>query len=199
VGGRGVVEEAQKRSLQAGVGGTAAKGNNADAQTDRGPFATGHIQEGERQSSSVDEIRVSQMKPESGNDRTKLRIDPYDAVAITVRPATIGPNPLANRRGWCESRVNMSATIVRAKRQTTLPEDVCQAAGIRIRDQVDWRFQDGEIRGRKLVPAPAKAQTVRPVKFKDLLILPQDIEVDFNRLDQELRAAREERDEQLLG
>jgi hypothetical protein len=93
----------------------------------------------------------------------------------------------------------MSATIVRAKRQTTLPEDVCQAAGIRIRDQVDWRYQDGEIRGRKLVPASAKAQTVRPVKFKDLLILPQDIEVDFGGLDQEFRASRDERDEQLLG
>ncbi len=93
----------------------------------------------------------------------------------------------------------MSATIVRAKRQTTLPEDVCQAAGIRIRDQVDCRYQDGEIRGRKLAPVPVKAHKVRPVKFKDLLILPQNIEVDFEVLDQELRAAREERDEQLLG
>ena len=93
----------------------------------------------------------------------------------------------------------MSATIVRAKRQTTLPEDVCQAAGIRIRDQVDWRYQDGEIRGRKLVPAPGKAKIVRPVKFKDLLILPQDIAVDFDQWDQQLRKEREERDEHLLG
>ncbi len=89
--------------------------------------------------------------------------------------------------------------MVRAKRQTTLPEDVCNAAGIRIRDQVDWRYQDGEIRGRKLVPAPVKAEKVRPVKFKDLLVLPQDLEVDFGGLDQEFRAARDERDEQLLG
>ena len=93
----------------------------------------------------------------------------------------------------------MSATVVRAKRQTTLPEDVCQAAGIRIRDQVDWRFENGEIRGRKLVPTLDKAQTVRPVKFKDLLILPQDIEVDFDEWDRQIRKEREERDEHLLG
>jgi bifunctional DNA-binding transcriptional regulator/antitoxin component of YhaV-PrlF toxin-antitoxin module len=93
----------------------------------------------------------------------------------------------------------MSATIVRAKRQTTLPEDVCRAAGIQTRDQVDWRYEDGEIRGRKLISASAKAQSVRPVKVKDLLIFPQDLDVDLGGLDQELRAAREERDEQLLG
>jgi hypothetical protein len=47
----------------------------------------------------------------------------------------------------------MSATVVREKRQTTLPADVVEAAGIRVNDQVDWRFEDGEIRGRKLVPS----------------------------------------------
>ena len=47
----------------------------------------------------------------------------------------------------------MSATIVREKNQTTLPADVLAQAGIRPRDQVEWRFQDGEIRGRKLMSA----------------------------------------------
>ncbi|HWY75096.1 MAG TPA: AbrB/MazE/SpoVT family DNA-binding domain-containing protein [Verrucomicrobiae bacterium] len=47
----------------------------------------------------------------------------------------------------------MSATIVREKRQTTLPADVVEAAGLRVNDQVDWRFEGGEIRGRKLEPA----------------------------------------------
>ncbi len=84
----------------------------------------------------------------------------------------------------------MSATTVRAKRQTTLPEDVCEAAGIQIHDQVDWRYQDGEIRGRKLVPAREIVQTVRPVRFKDLLILPQDIAVDLDALDKQLRQDR---------
>ncbi|MDB6021545.1 MAG: hypothetical protein JWQ04_1402, partial [Pedosphaera sp.] len=50
----------------------------------------------------------------------------------------------------------MSATIVREKRQTTLPADVVKAAGLHVNDQVDWRFEDGEIRGRKLVAAKAE-------------------------------------------
>ena len=33
-----------------------------------------------------------------------------------------------------------------------MPEEVVRAAGIKVDDQVDWRFEDGEIRGRKLVP-----------------------------------------------
>jgi bifunctional DNA-binding transcriptional regulator/antitoxin component of YhaV-PrlF toxin-antitoxin module len=93
----------------------------------------------------------------------------------------------------------MSATVVRAKRQTTLPEEVCQAAGIRVRDQVDWRFEEGEIRGRKLVPVREKVRVVRPVRFKDLLIAPRDIEVDLDRLDEEIRREREEGGERLLG
>ena len=46
----------------------------------------------------------------------------------------------------------MSVTIMREKRQVTLPQDVVQAAGIKVDDQVDWRFEGGEIRGKKLVP-----------------------------------------------
>jgi bifunctional DNA-binding transcriptional regulator/antitoxin component of YhaV-PrlF toxin-antitoxin module len=49
----------------------------------------------------------------------------------------------------------MSATVVREKRQVTLPQEVVQAAGIEVDDQVDWRFEDGEIRGKKLVPERA--------------------------------------------
>lgn len=50
----------------------------------------------------------------------------------------------------------MSATVVRKKRQTTLPEDVCTAAGIHVQDQVDWRVEDGEIRGKVLRPVKHK-------------------------------------------
>jgi len=39
----------------------------------------------------------------------------------------------------------MSATVVREKRQVTLPQAVVQAAGIKVKDQVDWRFEDGEM------------------------------------------------------
>jgi bifunctional DNA-binding transcriptional regulator/antitoxin component of YhaV-PrlF toxin-antitoxin module len=56
----------------------------------------------------------------------------------------------------------MSATVVRAKRQTTLPEDICQAAGIKVRDQVEWRVEDGEIRGRVLKPRVPKVIVHRP-------------------------------------
>lgn len=47
----------------------------------------------------------------------------------------------------------MSATIVRDRRQITLPAEVCEPAQIDVGDQVDWRFEGGEIRGRKLQPA----------------------------------------------
>jgi bifunctional DNA-binding transcriptional regulator/antitoxin component of YhaV-PrlF toxin-antitoxin module len=93
----------------------------------------------------------------------------------------------------------MSATVVRAKRQTTLPEDVCAAAGIKIRDQVDWRFEEGEIRGRKLVPVEGRFRLVRPVKFRDLLIAPQNLEIDLDQMDEDLRLERKESDERLLG
>ena len=44
----------------------------------------------------------------------------------------------------------MNATVIRDRRETTLPADVCEAAGLHTNDQVEWRVEDGEIRGRKL-------------------------------------------------
>jgi bifunctional DNA-binding transcriptional regulator/antitoxin component of YhaV-PrlF toxin-antitoxin module len=44
----------------------------------------------------------------------------------------------------------VSATAIREKRETTIPEDVSNAAGLKPGDKIDWRFEDGEIRGRKL-------------------------------------------------
>jgi hypothetical protein len=110
----------------------------------------------------------------------------------------VGGKPLESEGKRCENRTNMSATVVREKRQTTLPADVCQAAGIRINDLVDWRFEEGEIRGRKLVPAQETVRQVHPIQFKELLILPQHLEVDLERLDEELKQEREELDEHLL-
>ena len=60
----------------------------------------------------------------------------------------------------------MSATTVRECRQTTWPADVCEAAGIGANDQVEWRFEAGEIRGRKL--EPAKAETVIEIGREDV-------------------------------
>jgi hypothetical protein len=57
--------------------------------------------------------------------------------------------------------------------------------------------KEGEIRGRKLVPAREKSRLVRPIKFKDLLIAPQDLEIDMKESDKNLRREREENDERL--
>ena len=64
----------------------------------------------------------------------------------------LGPTP------WLDSLLlrwenwSMSATIIQKKRQTTLPVEVCEAVGLSPGDQVDWRIEDGEIRGRKIEP-----------------------------------------------
>jgi hypothetical protein len=45
----------------------------------------------------------------------------------------------------------MSATIIDKKHRMTLPESICAAVDLKPKDQVEWRVEDGEIRGRKLV------------------------------------------------
>jgi bifunctional DNA-binding transcriptional regulator/antitoxin component of YhaV-PrlF toxin-antitoxin module len=59
----------------------------------------------------------------------------------------------------------MSATIVGGKRQTTVPQDVAEAASIRPGDQLDWTFEDGEIRVRKLAPADVETVDELPKKM----------------------------------
>jgi bifunctional DNA-binding transcriptional regulator/antitoxin component of YhaV-PrlF toxin-antitoxin module len=63
----------------------------------------------------------------------------------------------------------MSATAIREKRQTTLPADVSEAAGLEPGDQVEWRFEEGEIRGRKLAPKAAEELGVEDLDPKTLL------------------------------
>ena len=53
----------------------------------------------------------------------------------------------------------MNATMVRERRQITLPASVCQAAGVKLNDHVEWRFEGGEIRGVKRVAAVPKRLT----------------------------------------
>ena len=38
----------------------------------------------------------------------------------------------------------------------TLPESVCEAVGLKPNDQVEWRVEAGEIRGRRLVAQKPK-------------------------------------------
>jgi AbrB family looped-hinge helix DNA binding protein len=83
----------------------------------------------------------------------------------------------------------MNATVIREKRQTTLPAEVCETAGLKPGDQVEWRFEDGEIRGRKLKPVEPLVIGVKDVPRGSILpkgwkASPLDI----------ARAIREERD-----
>ncbi len=50
----------------------------------------------------------------------------------------------------------MNATIIDKKRRMTLPEAVCEAIGLKPNDQVEWRAEGGEIRGRRLVAQEPK-------------------------------------------
>lgn len=80
---------------------------------------------------------------------------------------------------------------MREKGQTTLPADVSEAAGIRPGDQIDWRFEEGEIRGRKLSMGPRRI-VGKLVQKGDALVL----EAEGLRIDPEgiAAAVREERD-----
>jgi bifunctional DNA-binding transcriptional regulator/antitoxin component of YhaV-PrlF toxin-antitoxin module len=51
---------------------------------------------------------------------------------------------------------SMHATVIDKKRRMTLPESVCQAVGLKPHDQVEWRAEAGEIRGRRLVAQKPK-------------------------------------------
>ena len=51
---------------------------------------------------------------------------------------------------------SMNATVIDKKRRMTLPESVCQAVGLKPHDQVEWRAEAGEIRGRRLVAQKPK-------------------------------------------
>lgn len=85
----------------------------------------------------------------------------------------------------------MSATVIEEKRRTSLPADVSEAAGLKPGDRVEWRYEDGEIRGRKIA-AQERRIVGKLVRKGDALvcdtdgltIAPEDI----------ARAVREERD-----
>jgi hypothetical protein len=54
------------------------------------------------------------------------------------------------------------------KRRITLPGEICQAIGLKPRDQIEWRVEQGEIRGRKLVAQKSKEAFPRGSLFKYL-------------------------------
>jgi bifunctional DNA-binding transcriptional regulator/antitoxin component of YhaV-PrlF toxin-antitoxin module len=48
------------------------------------------------------------------------------------------------------------STTVDEKRRTILPQAVFDAAGLKPNDQIDWRVENGEIRGRKVGHSESK-------------------------------------------
>src|SRR4051794_11560981 len=74
--------------------------------------------------------------------------------------------------GYVWENPTMIATVMREKRQVTLPQEVCEAVGLHPGDQVEWDVEQGIIRGRKLVPGPEPRRIVgKLVKRGDALIL----------------------------
>jgi hypothetical protein len=83
----------------------------------------------------------------------------------------------------------MSATVVQEQRQVTLPQEVFQAAGLEVDDQVDWRFEAGEIRGKKLV-----TETTGVLDLEDLdpeTLAPKAGEISSESIVKAVRADRE--------
>jgi bifunctional DNA-binding transcriptional regulator/antitoxin component of YhaV-PrlF toxin-antitoxin module len=78
---------------------------------------------------------------------------------------------------------DMSTTAIGDERQTTIPADVSEAAGLKAGDRVDWRFEDGEIRGRKLrAPSWTKGQVLRAIEQSPLRFT-----IGWDQLKQETR------------
>jgi bifunctional DNA-binding transcriptional regulator/antitoxin component of YhaV-PrlF toxin-antitoxin module len=71
----------------------------------------------------------------------------------------------------------VSATVIGEQRQATIPEDVSEAAGLRPGDQVDWRYEAGEIRGRKLLQEPSEILELDDLDANTLLPRVGQIEV----------------------
>ena len=62
----------------------------------------------------------------------------------------------------------MSATIIDKKRRMTLPESICRAMNLHTNDQIEWRIEEGEIRGRKLIVKKSKSAFPRGSLLKYL-------------------------------
>jgi len=86
----------------------------------------------------------------------------------------------------------MSATAIRDQQQTTIPPDVSEAAGLKPGDQVEWRFEDGEIRGRKLEESPERRIVGKLIPKGDALVLEAEgVEIEPQAI---ADAVRQERD-----
>jgi hypothetical protein len=83
----------------------------------------------------------------------------------------------------------MSATIIREGLETTLPSDVCERAGVNVNDGVEWRYEDGEIRGRKIVAD--FAEVLDETALDPETLLPKDGKISAESIVQAIRLDRE--------
>lgn len=88
---------------------------------------------------------------------------------------------------------DMSTTAIGEQRQTTLPADVSEAAGLKPGDRVEWRFEHGEIRGRKVAPQTEVPRIVGKLVHKNGVLVcdTAGLAIDPENI---ARAIREERD-----
>ena len=89
----------------------------------------------------------------------------------------------------------MNATAIGEERQTTLPEEISEAAGLKPGDHVEWRFEEGEIRGRKVKPQEPRTIKARLVKRAGRLTfeLPQGVQIDPEAIGQAVAEERASR------
>lgn len=83
----------------------------------------------------------------------------------------------------CASVSFVSSTIVRERLQITLPAEVCEPAHIEVGDQIDWRFEGDEIRGRKLAPVPGGRSNAKVVKDPETGMLYLDVPIDADEME----------------
>ena len=70
----------------------------------------------------------------------------------------------------------MTSTLLRERNQITIPDPVVQAAGLHPqKDFIEWRFGGGEIRGRKLVPAPGRDGKIVRDRKTGLVYIDSDV------------------------
>lgn len=66
----------------------------------------------------------------------------------------------------------MLTSELRPRRQITLPAEVCEPAGLKVSDVVEWTFEGGAVVGRKLIKPETDVPVVKPVKRGGKLMLP---------------------------
>ena len=76
----------------------------------------------------------------------------------------------------------MSDTFLREKNQITLPGDIVQAAGLSPSDRINWRFEHGEIVGRKLEGEKTRREA-RVAKDSRTGMLYFDCELSYEELE----------------